>query len=378
VLPSGDIDLQYAVSGDPADYDHLQVSLDGVPTQVFSLTGSHTLVGVVAGAHSIELELVDAANQSLPVPAADQVNVTSYDPPTISITAPADGASVPAGNLQVDYTIVGDPVSYDHLAVTLDGTTTQVFSLTGSHSVAIATGGPHTITLQLVDGASQPLAVPALDQITVTTEIGIPAPVASYGFEEGTGSEAGDVSGNGLHGTLEGATGWTPDGRHGGAVSFGGDGDQITVPDADALDLTTGMTLSAWVYATQAPSSWSAVMQKGLDAYFLHAGSSRGTTAAGVTTSSTRVVYGVNPIALNTWTHLALTFDGSRLRLYRDGVEVGTKSASGSLEVTTSALVIGNNGYDEEFIGRLDEVRVYDVPLSASEIQIDMSTAAAP
>ena len=38
--------------------------------------------------------------------------------------------------------------------------------------------------------------------------------------------------------------------KYGGALTFDGVNDLITVPDANSLDLTNGMTLEAWVRPT--------------------------------------------------------------------------------------------------------------------------------
>src|SRR5437762_2876263 len=62
--------------------------------------------------------------------------------------------------------------------------------------------------------------------------------VAAYGFEEGSGLQAGDASGNGRVGTIAGAT-WTSSGRFGGALVFDGIDDLVSVADTAALDLTT-------------------------------------------------------------------------------------------------------------------------------------------
>ena len=70
--------------------------------------------------------------------------------------------------------------------------------------------------------------------------------VAAYGFNETTGTVAADATGNNRTGTVNGAA-WNAAGRFGGALSFDGVEDLVTVADANALDLTTGMTLSAWV-----------------------------------------------------------------------------------------------------------------------------------
>ena len=48
-----------------------------------------------------------------------------------------------------------------------------------------------------------------------------PAPVAAYGFDEGSGTTLPDTSGNGNNGTINGAT-WTTTGKYGAALSFNG------------------------------------------------------------------------------------------------------------------------------------------------------------
>src|SRR5213078_3322484 len=78
---------------------------------------------------------------------------------------------------------------------------------------------------------------------TVTTPTGL---VAAYGFNEGTGTTAGDASGNGNTGTLSNAT-WSTSGKYGGALSFNGINAWVTVADAASLDLTGALTLEAWV-----------------------------------------------------------------------------------------------------------------------------------
>jgi hypothetical protein len=85
---------------------------------------------------------------------------------------------------------------------------------------------------------------------------------------------------------------------------------------------------------------------------------------------------GTAALPLNAWTHLAATYDGTTLRLYVNGTQVGSRSVAGSIVTTTGALRIGGNTvWGEWFKGRLDEVRIYNRPLSQSEIQHDMQTA---
>ena len=79
-------------------------------------------------------------------------------------------------------------------------------------------------------------------------------------------------------------------------------------------------------------------------------------------------------MALNTWTHLAATYDGATLRLYRNGTQVATRAVSGAITTSDSPLRIGGNlVWGEYFDGLIDEVRIYNRVLTATEIQTDMN-----
>src|SRR5262249_4667308 len=63
----------------------------------------------------------------------------------------------------------------------------------------------------------------------------------------------------------------------------------------------------------------------------------------------------------------------STLRLYVNGAQAASTAVSGTIGASTGALRIGGNGIWKEFFnGLIDEVRVYDHALTASEIQSDM------
>ena len=69
--------------------------------------------------------------------------------------------------------------------------------------------------------------------------------VGAYSFDAGSGTSAADSSGSANTGTLSGAT-WAA-GKNGNALSFDGVNDWVTIADSASLDLTSGMTLEAWV-----------------------------------------------------------------------------------------------------------------------------------
>ncbi len=200
--------------------------------------------------------------------------------------------------------------------------------------------------------------------------------VAAYPFDEGAGTTVTDYSGMGNHGTTAGAT-WSASGKFGGALSFNGTGALVTIPDAASLDLTSGMTLEAWVKATTVSSAWRDVIYKGNDRYYLEGTSSNGgRPAAGATVGTSNLeAYGTAALAANTWTHLAATYDGATMRLYVNGTLVSSTARTGTIATSTNPVQIGGDSfYGQYFVGLIDEVRIYDGALTATQIQTDMNT----
>ena len=209
---------------------------------------------------------------------------------------------------------------------------------------------------------------------TPPTPLGL---MGAWGFGEGAGSTTVDGSGNGNTGTIT-AGSWSTQGRYGNALSFNGTNSVVRVPSSASLNLTTAMTLSAWIRPTSSQSGWRTVIQRQAEAYFLTASSDAPGRPAGGGTLGGGVPYLIGPTAnpVNAWTHLALTYDGSTLRLYVNGTLAGSRAATGAIQTTTNPLWIGGNTpYGEYFQGLIDEVRVYNRALSQADIQTDMNTA---
>ena len=78
---------------------------------------------------------------------------------------------------------------------------------------------------------------------------------------------------------------------------------------------------------------------------------------------------------VNRWSHVAMTYDGTALRLYENATQVSSRAVTGSIRRTTDPLWIGgSHPYGEYFHGLIDEARIYDRALSPSEIRAEMST----
>jgi hypothetical protein len=201
-----------------------------------------------------------------------------------------------------------------------------------------------------------------------------PRPVAAYSFDEGSGTTLHDSAG-GHDGTIEGGASWTEAGKYGSALDFDGSNDLVKIADANDLDLTTAFTLEAWVRPDVL--SGGSVITKGetpggkLSGYWLSAAYTSEKPAGVVAngTGTTKTVNGPSKLTAATWAHVALSSDGSTLRLYVDGVQVATETAVAPL-ATAAPLKIGTSitGF---FNGLIDEVRLYDETLSEAEIKAD-------
>jgi hypothetical protein len=199
--------------------------------------------------------------------------------------------------------------------------------------------------------------------------------VAAYTFNEGTGTTVADASGNGNTGTITNAT-WTT-GKYGKALSFNGTNALVTINDAPSLHLTTAMTLEAWINPGAVVHQWEDIIYKANDNYYLEATSSKNVPAGGGTFGTAGVVtFGTAALPQNAWSHVALTYNGATLRLYVNGVQVSSQARTGNIVTSTNALQIGGDSlFTQFFKGLIDEVRVYNVALTAAQIQSDMNTA---
>ena len=225
------------------------------------------------------------------------------------------------------------------------------------------------------------VTVPATAQTLTATFTAPPPgnPIAAYNFDAGSGTTLADVTGKGHTGTLTGPT-WSAAGRTGGALSFDGVNDSVRIADANDLDLTTAMTLEAWVRPT-ALGSWRTVLfkeQASHMTYALYAATTSSRPSGQAYVGGERDARATAALPTNAWSHLATTYDGASLRLYVNGVLAATLPVSGPMAVSTGPLKIGGNAIfgSEWYAGLIDDVRVYDRPLSPAEIQTDMSRPA--
>jgi len=229
--------------------------------------------------------------------------------------------------------------------------------------------------------------------LVITALIASPAlaasgPVGVWKLDEGSGTAARDSSGNGNNGVLSGGATWVP-GVFGSAVALDGSTGEVKVTDNNALEPATAVTVSAWVKAVGSPGTYRYIVAKGGNqciaaSYGLYTGLNGGLEF--YVSQHHGATFGLSPDAgQGVWDgnwHLAIgTYDGTTIRLYIDGVQVGSGTPqTGALEYllqSSNDFYIGNypSCQPHHFQGDVDEVMVWARALSAAEIT---ALAAAP
>ncbi|MBI2590947.1 MAG: LamG domain-containing protein [Candidatus Blackburnbacteria bacterium] len=207
------------------------------------------------------------------------------------------------------------------------------------------------------------------------------APVGRWDFDENTGSTVNDKSGNNNTGTWNGTLGnqWKP-GKIGASGNFNGSNNYVSISDNSGLNVSN-ITIEAWFKVNtwvNGPSifnrrtagnvggvSLEPVAGYGMNFYAYIDGAWR-------TASST----GWNPGGV--WEHVVATYNGSNMYIYRNGVQVGSTSYTGSINNPASPTVsIGTNIVGGTFWnGLVDQVRIFNYARSAAQIAWDYNRGA--
>jgi Concanavalin A-like lectin/glucanases superfamily/Bacterial Ig domain len=207
--------------------------------------------------------------------------------------------------------------------------------------------------------------------------------VSSFSFSEGSGSTVSDSSGDGVTGTINGAT-WTTTGKYGSALSFNGSSNYVDLGNPASLQLTGSMTASAWVYPTANPGDDGQIIAKSADTdgWQLKTTPDTGVRTFGFSISNGGAHIQRNSktvLSLNTWYYVTGVYNAAAqtLDIYvngvlDDGILSGTVPSSQSNSTQNVRIGMRYGGY--YFNGTIDEVRVYNTALTQAAIQSDMGT----
>ena len=199
---------------------------------------------------------------------------------------------------------------------------------------------------------------------------------------------ANDESGNGNHGTNNGATLTTDrNGIENSAYSFdGANTSKITVTDNLSLR-PKNFTIIAWISVSNS-TMWNNVVSKRINSnntnsYSLFEGGGNFgekkdyetydvvTNLDGTQITTLDEIQNNVGIQLNTWNLLIGSYDGNYLRFYINGELIRIKSATGQIQYSDDPLFIGTCGYQgdgQNFIGKIDDVFLYNRALTEQEI----------
>ena len=229
------------------------------------------------------------------------------------------------------------------------------------------------------------LLVPWLFAASDANLVQAQAPAGHWTFDDGSGPQAVDSSGNGRTATLVNSISWIS-GEIGGAVSANAANRQyVSIPPID-LSGTRAVTVSLWANRTYATTGGHALFEATAD--YTNSTSGFGlfpddATCHGIQ-AALRGDIGLaancySPPSSGVWHHLAVVFDksqtgGNQVLFYVDGV---LQSATWSVYAFTNTNNFGNDplylfsrgGTDEFDSGTIDDLRIYNTALTAAQIQ---------
>jgi len=199
-----------------------------------------------------------------------------------------------------------------------------------------------------------------------------------WALDSSSGSVAYDSTGS-QPGTLVDGPVWQPAaGRIQGALEFDGVDDFVSLGTMD-IPAGTGLTISLWMKADDfdVPDARLISKSTGLlaaDHYWMvstiNSTALRFRLKAGGATTTLATTTG--KIGPGKWYHVAVTYDGANMRIYKDGVEVASTAKTGTPDVNASVgAAIGNQpagAGSAPFDGLIDDVRIYNRALTPVEI----------
>ena len=202
---------------------------------------------------------------------------------------------------------------------------------------------------------------------TRTAYVDVKTLVGHWEFE----ADATDSTDNNSDGVLVGDASIAA-GKIGQALDLDGTGDyariDVKYPQNDRI------TITAWVLARTAPT-WASIAKNwpGQFHFGLYENQGRLDFEAGPSTGPSVRVNEADAFPLNKWQFVAGVADGKKIRLYRNGVEVGTAvNYDGTLNDTNQVLAIGCKLDGETpssyWDGLIDDVRIYNAALNANDI----------
>ena len=350
-------------------------------TSSFAIVTNNTSLGIGAqpdGASQFQGALDDTLVYNTALSASEIATLAGITPGNTPPTLNPVGNKAALVSTQLAFTATASDPDPDVLTFSLaNGTGGQVPA-----GAAITSGGNFTWTPAAPQVATFDVCVSdgtASDCETIAVTATTDGLVGDWQANEGSGASLIDSSGLANNGTIVGNPTWVA-GQHGQAIRLDGTGDYATVADNASLDITSAITMAAWV-KPEVVGTQNVIKKAtngGPNGYELSLASSGSTWPQKVfvrfnqTTSGDTIRLNsttLYPTDGNTWMHVAATYDGATIRLYVNGVEEANMASS--TPIGTNALNLGIGAQPDggsPLTGSLDDVLLYNRALSPSEI----------
>lgn len=344
---------------------------------LFGLAGYRGRQNISLSLDEVLAVVRDTQNRSITQEDGQQWGIR-FNNTTTDIYEVFQGTSYAGGTVKNKYTFrrgvsFGEPASGFYTDVIFNAITgkpnsTKVISLVGSSG-------------QQVVGD---IVINSSGLISGRVEDGI---IGYWHFDEVTSTSAYDASGNGYTGTITNGPVWQSGTscKVAGCIDFDGDNDFV-LTGLPVSTVGNVFTLSVWVKADSFRSDGSGIGNRILTGW-RSAASSRWTMGGTVTTGNVFAIGITNTsgsfirstgstLSTGQWYHLAMTYDGSRMIGYLNGVQDISPTTVSIWTTTNSNVRIGI--YDEgqstqaarrAWDGIIDEIRIYNRALSADEIK---------
>ncbi len=374
----------------------------GVPTNG-ATSGYPEPIDFLAGEHYMETTIVHGGSQSMPF-FYDNTGTAAYSEATRTFAVPQDWTTAgiktlalwfhgTAGNTGQLYVNINDTkVPYDSDASNLALAGWQPWNIDLT-SLGVSLQSVTTLAIGIDgNGANGILYFDDIRLYSYSRQFITPVEpnnaglVGHWKFDEGSGNIAVDSSGNGRDGTISGADwispGWDGTGY---CLDFDGQGtDRVSLGTFDVSG--DAISIACWFKADNldTPGNDPRMVSKAIggssqDHWFMvsssRVGSEKRLRFRLKTDGDTGEIKAgpAGTIELDVWIHVVASWDGSTMRLYKNGVEVGSLAKGGTLNTNPAANVsIGNQpadtGGDRPFDGLIDEVLICNQALSEAEI----------
>ncbi len=215
--------------------------------------------------------------------------------------------------------------------------------------------------------------ITSLYENTPAPSSGDEALVSWWKFNENSGSTVNDSKSNN-NGTVHGAQ-WTS-GVEGYALSFDGTNDYVIVPNADNFNVTKKITIMAWA-KTEENKTAKIAEKGGWDGHAILQDhwNGWGCQIRTADNKSHSIKWDNGIPVFGEWYHIAMTYNGNKLKLYVNGQLVKSKNVSGDLNVNNRDFAIGsNNGSQKFFHGSIDDVRFFNDALRKHKFRLFSKT----